>query len=68
MPREITSIGLQIHGGMGFIEETGAAQHFRDAKITTIYEGTTSIQGPMTWLEEKFLKIGAGFSEIYYRT
>mgnify|MGYP006079612193 FL=1 len=42
--QEITSIGLQIHGGMGYIEETGAAQHFRDSRITTIYEGTTGIQ------------------------
>jgi acyl-CoA dehydrogenase len=42
---EITSTGIQIHGGMGFIEETGAAQHFRDARISTIYEGTTGIQG-----------------------
>jgi hypothetical protein len=41
---EITSLGVQVHGGMGFIEETGAAQHFRDARITTIYEGTTGIQ------------------------
>jgi acyl-CoA dehydrogenase len=41
---EIASLGLQIHGGMGFIEETGAAQHLRDARITTIYEGTTGIQ------------------------
>lgn len=41
---EVTSLGVQIHGGMGFIEETGAAQHFRDARITTIYEGTTGIQ------------------------
>ena len=40
----ITSDGVQIHGGMGFIEETGAAQHQRDARITTIYEGTTAIQ------------------------
>jgi hypothetical protein len=40
----ITSLGVQVHGGMGFIEETGAAQHFRDARITTIYEGTTAIQ------------------------
>jgi 3-(methylthio)propanoyl-CoA dehydrogenase len=40
----ITSDGLQIHGGMGFIEETGASQHLRDARITTIYEGTTGIQ------------------------
>jgi hypothetical protein len=42
--QELTSLGLQVHGGMGFIEETGAAQHFRDARITTIYEGTTGIQ------------------------
>jgi acyl-CoA dehydrogenase len=41
---EATSIGVQIHGGMGFIEETGAAQHFRDARITQIYEGTNGIQ------------------------
>ncbi|MBI5617382.1 MAG: acyl-CoA dehydrogenase [Gammaproteobacteria bacterium] len=40
----VTSLGVQVHGGMGFIEETGAAQHFRDARITTIYEGTTGIQ------------------------
>jgi len=40
----VTSIGVQIHGGVGFIEETGAAQHMRDARITTIYEGTTGIQ------------------------
>lgn len=41
---EIASLGVQIHGGMGFVEETGAAQHMRDARITTIYEGTTGIQ------------------------
>ena len=41
---EATSLGVQVHGGMGFIEETGAAQHYRDAKILTIYEGTTAIQ------------------------
>jgi hypothetical protein len=41
---EVTSIGVQIHGGMGFIEETGAAQHYRDARITPIYEGTNGIQ------------------------
>ena len=42
--QEVASLGLQVHGGMGFIEETGAAQHLRDARITTIYEGTTGIQ------------------------
>ncbi len=41
---ELTYLGVQIHGGMGFIEETGAAQFMRDARITTIYEGTTGIQ------------------------
>ena len=40
----VTALGVQVHGGMGFIEETGAAQHQRDARITTIYEGTTGIQ------------------------
>nr|HPQ97258.1 acyl-CoA dehydrogenase C-terminal domain-containing protein [Thiolinea sp.] len=44
MAVELTSIGIQIHGGMGFIEETGAAQHFRDARILPIYEGTNGIQ------------------------
>jgi acyl-CoA dehydrogenase len=44
MSIEVTSLGVQIHGGMGFIEETGAAQHWRDSRITTIYEGTTGIQ------------------------
>jgi alkylation response protein AidB-like acyl-CoA dehydrogenase len=44
MALEVTSLGVQVHGGMGFIEETGAAQHLRDAKILTIYEGTTAIQ------------------------
>ena len=41
---DVTSLGVQIYGGMGFIEETGAAQHWRDSRITTIYEGTTGIQ------------------------
>jgi len=41
---EIASLGVQVHGGMGFVEETGAAQYLRDARITTIYEGTTGIQ------------------------
>jgi alkylation response protein AidB-like acyl-CoA dehydrogenase len=41
---EVASTGIQVHGGMGFIEETGAAQYLRDARITTIYEGTTGIQ------------------------
>ena len=41
---EVASLGVQVHGGMGFIEETGAAQHYRDARITAIYEGTNGIQ------------------------
>ncbi len=41
---DIASMGIQVHGGMGYVEETGAAQHLRDARITTIYEGTTAIQ------------------------
>ncbi len=43
--QEITSLNVQVHGGMGYIEETGAAQHMRDARILPIYEGTTGIQG-----------------------
>ena len=44
MSEELTSYGIQIHGGMGYVEETGSAQYYRDARITTIYEGTTGIQ------------------------
>src|SRR5690606_10562687 len=41
---EVASLGVQVHGGMGYIEETGAAQHLRDARIAPIYEGTNGIQ------------------------
>ncbi|MBN9475267.1 MAG: acyl-CoA dehydrogenase [Bordetella sp. SCN 67-23] len=44
MAVEVASLGIQVHGGMGFIEETGAAQYYRDARILSIYEGTTAIQ------------------------
>lgn len=44
MSLETTSLGIQVHGGMGFVEETGAAQYYRDARILPIYEGTTAIQ------------------------
>src|SRR3954466_9665291 len=44
MSIEVASLGVQVHGGMGFIEETGAAQYLRDARILAIYEGTTAIQ------------------------
>jgi len=51
---EVASLGVQVHGGMGYIEETGAAQYYRDARILPIYEGTTAIQandllGRKTW-------------------
>ena len=45
LAQEITYLGTQVHGGMGYVEETGSAQHYRDARIMTIYEGTTGIQG-----------------------
>ena len=41
---EVASLGIQVHGGMGFIEETGVAQHYRDVRIAAIYEGTNGIQ------------------------
>ena len=44
MALEVAREARQIHGGMGFVEETGAAQHYRDARITTIYEGTSQLQ------------------------
>jgi hypothetical protein len=44
MGSEVTSLGIQVHGGMGYIEETGVAQHYRDASISAIYEGTNGIQ------------------------
>ncbi len=53
----LTSLGVQIHGGMGFIEETGAAQHYRDARILPIYEGTTGIQA-LDLLTRKLVRDG----------
>lgn len=55
--QEVTSLGIQIHGGMGFVEETGVAQYYRDARITTIYEGTTAIQAN-DLVGRKFLRDG----------
>src|SRR5436190_4620727 len=49
---EVASLGIQVHGGMGFIEETGAAQHLRDARILSIYEGTNGIQA-IDWVTRK---------------
>jgi len=54
---EVASMGVQVHGGMGFIEETGAAQHYRDARILPIYEGTNGIQA-MDLLSRKLLRDG----------
>ena len=42
--QEVTTLGVQVHGGMGYVEETGIAQHYRDARIAAIYEGTNGIQ------------------------
>ncbi|MBC6983053.1 acyl-CoA dehydrogenase [Caulobacter sp. 17J80-11] len=55
---EVSSLGVQVHGGMGFIEETGAAQHYRDARIAPIYEGTNGIQA--VDLTGRKLSVGAG--------
>jgi len=57
---EVASIGIQVHGGMGFIEETGAAQHYRDARIFPIYEGTNGIQA----VDLVRRKIGLGDGEV----
>ena len=54
---EVTSLGVQVHGGMGFIEETGAAQHMRDARILPIYEGTNGIQA-LDFVGRKCLRDG----------
>ena len=65
---DVASDGVQVHGGMGYIEETGAAQHLRDARITTIYEGTTAIQSNAlvgrSVLRDKGLSIGELFADI----
>jgi alkylation response protein AidB-like acyl-CoA dehydrogenase len=59
---EITNIGIQIHGGMGFVEETGAAQFFRDVRICTIYEGTNGIQA----IDLFGRKLGMGKGKLAY--
>src|ERR1700761_1247925 len=60
---EVTSLGVQVHGGMGFIEETGAAQYYRDARILTIYEGTTAIQAN-DLIGRKTLRDGGGVARM----
>ena len=62
--QEVTSLGVQVHGGMGFIEETGAAQHMRDARILPIYEGTNGIQA-LDFVGRKCLRDGGeGLREL----
>ena len=61
---EVTSLGIQIHGGMGYIEETGVAQHYRDARITSIYEGTTGIQANDLVGRKLIRDGGAGFNDL----
>jgi 3-(methylthio)propanoyl-CoA dehydrogenase len=61
---EVASLGVQIHGGMGYIEETGAAQHFRDARITPIYEGTNGIQAADLVGRKLSLRGGAAFASL----
>ncbi|WP_334193387.1 acyl-CoA dehydrogenase [Pararhodobacter sp.] len=60
---EVSSMGVQVHGGMGFIEETGAAQYFRDARITPIYEGTNGIQA-MDLVARKMMDGGEAASRL----
>ena len=62
---EVASMGIQIHGGMGYIEETGAAQHLRDARITPIYEGTNAIQAMDLAGRKLNMQGGAAFTELY---
>lgn len=61
---EITSLGIQVHGGMGFIEETGVAQHYRDARIAAIYEGTNAIQANDLVGRKLLRDSGAGFNAL----
>jgi len=62
---EVASLGIQIHGGMGYIEETGAAQHLRDARITPIYEGTNAIQAMDLAGRKLNMQGGAAFTELF---
>jgi alkylation response protein AidB-like acyl-CoA dehydrogenase len=62
---EVASLGIQVHGGMGYIEETGAAQHLRDARITPIYEGTNAIQAIDLIGRKLNMDGGAAFDELF---
>ena len=61
---EVASLGIQVHGGMGYVEETGAAQHWRDARIAPIYEGTNGIQAADLVTRKLDLDGGAAFDEL----
>ncbi len=61
---EVASLGVQVHGGMGFIEETGAAQHYRDARIAPIYEGTNGIQAADLVMRKLGLDGGRAFEAL----
>jgi len=62
---DVTSQGVQVHGGMGFIEETGAAQHFRDARILPIYEGTTAIQANDLVFRKTLRDSGSAVTQLF---
>jgi hypothetical protein len=62
---DVASLGVQVHGGMGFIEETGAAQYYRDARILTIYEGTTAIQAN-DLIGRKTLRDGGATAQVIF--
>ncbi|HUQ74739.1 MAG TPA: acyl-CoA dehydrogenase [Burkholderiales bacterium] len=64
---DVASLGVQVHGGMGFVEETGAAQYLRDARITTIYEGTTGIQA-MDLVGRKIAREGGATAKAWLGT
>src|SRR5471030_1475884 len=64
---EVASLGVQVHGGMGFVEETGAAQHFRDARIAAIYEGTNGIQA-IDLVSRKVPLAGGNTVRLYLET
>ena len=64
MSIDVASLGVQVHGGMGFIEETGAAQHYRDARILTIYEGTTAIQAN-DLIGRKTVRDGGAIAKVF---
>ena len=62
---EVASLGVQVHGGMGFIEDTGAAQHFRDSRINPIYEGTNGIQALDLVARKLPMRGGAAVAELF---